>query len=200
MLSMHSEQSVRIFEVLEPLNLTREVLEGIRTHPWKIGEQASTHEGNVVKYSDRIAYLAHDAQDAMRAGILEPSDFPDEVVKVFGEPGRDWVATMVQAVIDESYRQNEITMEPAKLEVMHILRAFMFETVYLRSDAENQRLRATQVVRDLVNFYLENPERVPETYRHDESDELTQEIDFVAGMTDRYAIRAHDDLFRPRLF
>lgn len=197
---LHSDQSVRIFEVLEPLNLTFEVLEGIRTHSWKIGERAGTHEGDVVKYSDRIAYLAHDAQDAMRAGVVTPEDFPDSVVKAFGEPGSAWVSTMVQAVIDESYRQNEITMEPAMLEQMHILRAFMFENVYLRAEAENQRLRATQVVRDLVNFYLEHPERVPETYRHDESDDLTQVIDFVAGMTDRYAIRAHDELFRPRLF
>ena len=196
----HSDQSVRIFEVLEPLNLTFEVLEGIRTHPWKVGEQASTHEGNVVKYSDRIAYLAHDAQDAMRAGVLTPGDFPDSVVKAFGEPGSVWVSRMVQAVIDESYRQNEITMEPAMLEEMHILRAFMFENVYLRAEAETQRQRATQIVRDLVTHHLEFPEEVPSTYRHDEADELIQVIDFVAGMTDRYAIRAHDELFRPRLF
>lgn len=196
----HSEQSVRIFEVLEPLNLTFEVLEGIRTHPWKVGEQASTHEGNVVKFSDRIAYLAHDAQDALRAGVLVPSDFPDDVVRAFGEPGSEWVSTMVQAVIDESYRQNTISMEPAMLEVMHVLRSFMFENVYLRPQAETQRLRATQIVRDLVTYYLEHPVQVPETYRHDEADELIQVIDFVAGMTDRYAIRTHDELFRPRLF
>ncbi|MGI9642914.1 MAG: HD domain-containing protein, partial [Acidimicrobiia bacterium] len=83
----HSDQSVRIFEVLEPLNLTVEVLEGIRTHPWKIGERAGTHEGNIVKYSDRIAYLAHYAQDAMRAGVLDDSSFPADVVAAFGTPG-----------------------------------------------------------------------------------------------------------------
>jgi len=196
----HSDQSVRIFEVLEPLNLTVEVLEGIRTHPWKVGERAGTHEGNIVKYSDRIAYLAHDAQDAMRAGVLDESSFPADVVAAFGTPGREWVATMVQSVIDESYRQNEITMEPAMLEAMHTLRAFMFERVYLRPEAESQRLRATQIVRDLVTYYLEHPDEVPATYRHDEADELTQVIDYVAGMTDRYAIRTHDELFRPRLF
>ena len=196
----HSDQSVRIFEVLEPLNLTVEVLEGIRTHPWKVGERAGTHEGNIVKYSDRIAYLAHDAQDALRAGVLDESSFPADVVAAFGTPGREWVATMVQSVIDESYRQNEITMEPALLEAMHTLRAFMFERVYLRPEAESQRLRATQIVRDLVTYYLEHPDEVPETYRHDKADELTQVIDYVAGMTDRYAIRTHDELFRPRLF
>ena len=196
----HSDQSVRIFEVLEPLNLTFEVLDGIRTHPWKVGERAGTHEGNVVKYADRIAYLAHDAQDALRAGILTEESFPRTVVSAFGAPGREWVTTMVQSVIDESNRQNEITMEPSMLEAMHPLRAFMIEHVYLRPEAERQRLRATQIVRDLVTYYLEHPDEVPETYRHDEADELTQVIDYVAGMTDRYAIRTHDELFRPRLF
>jgi dGTPase len=76
----------------------------------------------------------------------------------------------------------------------------MFERVYLREAAESQRLRARQVVRDLVTWYLEHPEGLPESYRHDEADELTQVIDYVAGMTDRFALATHDDLFRPRLF
>jgi len=196
----HADQSVRIFEVLEPLNLTGEVLDGIRTHTWKIGESAGTHEGDIVKFADRIAYLAHDAQDAIRAGVLEPTAFPSGVLRSLGEPGRDWVATMVQSVIDESYRTDTITMEPELLAEMHALRSFMFERVYLRQEAEAQRRRAAQVVRDLVTYYLEHPEGLPDSYRHDEADELTQVIDFVAGMTDRYAIRTHDELFRPRLF
>jgi dGTPase len=196
----HSEQSVRIFEVLEPLNLTFEVLEGIRTHPWKVEERATTHEGNIVRYSDRIAYLAHDALDALRAGILVPSEFPDDVLQAFGEPGREWIQAMVQSVIDESYRQNKIAMEPSMLEAMLTLRSYMFENVYLRASAETQRKRAQQIIRDLVTYYLEHGDEVPTSYRHDESDDLTQVIDYVAGMTDRYAIRMHDELFRPKLF
>jgi dGTPase len=196
----HSEQSVRIFEVLEPLNLTYEVLDGIRTHPWKVEQRAVTHEGDIVRYADRIAYLAHDALDAVRAGILDPSEFPAEVLLAFGEPGRDWIEAMVQSVIDESYRQNEIAMEPSMLEAMLTLRSYMFENVYLRSSAETQRRRARQIVRDLVTYYLEHHDEIPETYRHDEADDLTQVIDYVAGMTDRYAIRTHDELFRPKLF
>ena len=196
----HSDQSVRIFEVLEPLNLTFEVLDGIRTHPWRVGESASTHEGNIVKFADRIAYLAHDAEDAIRADVLDPSSFPSEVTAMFGEPGRGWVSTMIQAVVEESLRLGEITMEPSMLETMHDLRAFMFDRVYLRAAAETQRQRATQIVRELVEYYLEHLDEVPATYRHDEADELTQVIDYVAGMTDRFAIRTHDDLFRPRLF
>jgi dGTPase len=197
---LHADQSVRIFEVLEPLNLTEEVLEGIRTHSWKIKEQATTHEGSIVRFSDRIGYLAHDALDAVRAGILDPTEFPPDVLRAFGEPGREWIQTMVQSVIDESYRQNTIAMEPGMLEAMHTLRDYMFEHVYLRASAETQRRRAQQIVRDLVTYYLEHADEIPETYRHDESDDLTQVIDYVAGMTDRYAIRTHDDLFRPRLF
>jgi dGTPase len=196
----HSDQSVRIFEVLEPLNLTVEVLDGIRAHPWKVEEQAGTHEGNIVRFSDRIAYLAHDAQDALRAGILDASAFPDEVLRAFGEPGREWIQTMVQSVIDESYRQNTIAMEPSMLEAMLTLRSYMFEHVYLRASAETQRKRAQQIIRDLVTYYLEHVAELPTTYRHVEADDLTQVIDYVAGMTDRYAIRTHDELFRPSLF
>ncbi|MDA2979090.1 MAG: HD domain-containing protein [Actinomycetota bacterium] len=196
----HSEQSVRIFEILEPLNLTPEVLSGIRTHPWKVGERATSHEGDVVKYADRIAYLAHDALDAIRAGVLDVSAIPPDVIAAFGEPGREWVASMIQAVIDESYKQSKIVMESTKLEAMHELRAFMFENVYLRPEVENQQRRAKEIVRDLVSFYLENLGQLPQSYQHPEADDLTQVVDFVAGMTDRYAIRTHDELFRPRLF
>ena len=196
----HSEQSVRIFEVLEPLNLTPEVLSGIRTHPWKVQQQATTHEGEVVKYADRIAYLAHDALDAMRAGVLDVADLPTSALAAFGEPGRQWVASMITAVIDESYRQSQIVMEPTRLEAMHELRAFMFERVYLRPEIANQQRRAKEIVRDLVTYYLEHMNELPASYQHPESDDLTQVIDFVAGMTDRYAIRTHDELFRPSLF
>jgi dGTPase len=196
----HSDQSVRIFEVLEPLNLTWEVLDGIRAHPWKVEDEAATHEGNIVRFADRIAYLAHDVQDAIRADVLQPDDLPRTVLGSFGEPGSEWVDVMVQSVIDESYRRDEITMEPNVLSAMHTLREFMFERVYLRPEAESQRRRALQIVSELVRYYLERPDAVPSTYRHEEADDLTQVIDFVAGMTDRYAIRTHDTLFRPRLF
>lgn len=190
----HSDQSVRIFEVLEPLNLTWEVLDGIRAHPWKVEDEAATHEGNVVRFADRIAYLAHDIQDAIRADVLQPDDLPRTVLGTFGEPGRKWVDVMVQSVIDESYRRDRITMEPDVLNAMHTLREFMFERVYLRPEAESQRRRALQIVSELVRYYLEYPDAVPSTYRHEEADDLTQVIDFVAGMTDRYAIRIHDTL------
>ncbi|HHC09372.1 MAG TPA: HD domain-containing protein [Actinobacteria bacterium] len=197
---LHSAQSVRIFEALEPLNLTWEVLDGIRAHSWRIEEPPATPEGAVIRYADRIAYLAHDALDALRAGVLRREDLPAEAIETFGEPGRDWVASMIEAVVVESHRTGRIEMDPGRLEVMHRLRAFMFDHVYLRADAAPRRRRAREIVRDLVSYYLDHPDEIPETYRHDDADLLTQVVDYVAGMTDRFAIRRHDERFRPRLF
>ncbi len=107
---------------------------------------------------------------------------------------------MIGSVIDESMRTGEISMEATRLEVMHRLRSFMFDRVYLRSAMEPQRQRAMAIVRKLVDYYLTHPASIPDSYRHDEADTITQVIDYVAGMTDRFAIRTHDELFRPRLF
>jgi len=196
----HSNQSVRIFEVLEPLNLTAEVLDGIRAHPWKVEVPAGTPEGGIVRFADRIAYLAHDALDAIRAGVLRPADFQPAVLETLGVPGSDWINTMITSVITTSLERDEISMDEDTLAVMLELRDFMFERVYLRAEVEPQRRRAREIVRNLVEYYVAHPTDMPESYRHDDADTLTQVIDFVAGMTDRYAISRHDNLFRPQLF
>jgi dGTPase len=196
----HSDQSVRIFEVLEPLNLTAEVLDGIRAHPWKVEMPARTPEGGIVRFADRIAYLAHDALDAIRAGVLGPADFPPGILETFGVPGSDWINTMITAVITTSMERNKIAMDEHTLAVMLELRDFMFERVYLRAEVEPQRRRAREIVRNLVEYYVTHPAEIPDTYRHDDAETLTQVVDFVAGMTDRYAISRHDNLFRPQLF
>jgi len=196
----HSDQSVRIFEVLEPLNLSAEILDGIRAHPWKVEAPARTPEGGIVRFADRIAYLAHDALDAIRAGILKPTDFPPDILGTFGVPGSDWINTMIVAVITTSMQCDEIAMDEHTLAVMLELRDFMFERVYLRAEVEPQRRRAREIVRNLVEYYAAHPAEIPDTYRHDDAETLTQVVDFVAGMTDRYAISRHDELFRPQLF
>jgi dGTPase len=196
----HSDQSVRIFEVLEPLNLTWEVIDGIQRHPWKVEQGPSTHEGAIVRFADRIAYLAHDAEDALRAGVLRRQDLPEEALAAFGEPGRQWIGSMITSVVDESMRTGRIAMESSRLQVMHRLRAFMFERVYIRPEVEPQRRRAMEIVRNLVEYYCEHANEIPESYRHPEAEPLTQVIDYVAGMTDRFAIRTHDRIFRPKLF
>jgi dGTPase len=186
---MHSDQSVRIFERLEPLNLTFEVLDGIRAHPWKVEQPPQTSEGMIVRYADRIAYLAHDALDAIRAEVLAPDEFPAAALRTLGEPGPEWITAMIDSVVGESMRADTIRMSPQTLDVMQELRDFMFERVYLREEMETQRLRAKEIVRGLVRHYLDHPREIPDTYRHTEADIHTQVLDYVAGMTDRFAIR-----------
>jgi dGTPase len=156
-----------------------------------------TPEGHLCRFADRIAYLTHDALDALRAGVVEGDHLPASAVATFGEPGSDWIATMIRAVVDESLRTGRVGMAPETLAVMHELRDFMFERVYLRPGSEHQRRWAVGIIRDLVDHYLDNPDDIPESYRHGDAATCTRVIDYVSGMTDRFAIRDHDRLFRP---
>ena len=197
---LHSEQGVRIFEILEPQNLTWEVLDGIRAHSWKIEDGPSTPEGWVCRFADRIAYLAHDVEDAMRAGVIGYEDIPEEAIARFGEPGRQWIGSMIDAVVNESLITGKVTMRASALAAMLDLREFMFERVYLRPEVEDERRKATGIVRDLVDYFASHPDKMPESYVRNDADHLTSVLDYVSGMTDRYAIRMHDELYRPRLF
>ena len=133
----------------------------------------------------------------MRAGILTQEALPAEALEIFGTPGREWVHTMIHAVIRESLSSGEVAMEPRILEGMHSYREFMFENVYLRPEAKRQAEQAVRILRDLVDYYLEHPDEMPESYRQRDEPLVTQVIDVVAGMTDRYAMRVHDRIFRP---
>jgi dGTPase len=196
---LHSQQGLRIFQVLEPINLTWEVLDGIRAHSWKIEPPPATAEGMVCRFADRIAYLTHDVLDAMRGGIIAEADLPATAVARFGEPGSPWIAAMIEAVIDESVATGSVAMEPACLEVMNELREFMFERVYLRPETEGHKRRVFTVIHALVDHFLGYPDQIPDTYRNPESDDLAQVIDYVAGMTDRYALRLYETLFRTEM-
>jgi len=195
----HAAQSVRIWEVLEDANLTWEVRDGIRAHSWKIEPPPSTAEAFCVRFADRIAYLAHDALDALRAGVLSSDAFPPSVTERFGEPGREWISAMINAVIEESLRTGAVRMDNATLEVMNELRDFMFARVYENPDQLRQQKRAIAVIRDLMDWHLEHPEDIPDTFRQDEAGPQTQAADYIAGMTDRFALATHDRLFRPSL-
>jgi len=195
----HAAQSVRIWEVLEDANLTWEVRDGIRAHSWKVAPPPSTAEAFCVRFADRIAYLAHDALDALRAGVLSPEAFPSSVIDRFGEPGREWISAMINAVIEESLRTGAVRMDDTTLEVMNELRDFMFARVYENPDQLRQQKRAIAVIRDLMDWHLEHPEEIPDTYRQDEAGPQTQAADYIAGMTDRFALATHDRLFRPSL-
>ena len=197
---LHSQQGVRIFEVLEPQNLTWEVLDGIRAHSWKIADAPATPEGLVCRFADRIAYLAHDVEDAMRARVIGYEDIPQQAVARFGEPGRQWIGSMIDAVVNESLSRGRVAMKDDALAPMLELREFMFERVYLRPEVEDERRKAIGIVQDLVDYFLAKPDDLPESYTREDTDHLTSVIDYVSGMTDRYAIRMHDELYRPRMF
>jgi dGTPase len=194
---LHSAQSVRVFRILEPLNLTSEVLDGIKAHTWKIEPPPNTPEGYLCRYADRIAYLTHDVEDALRAGVLSHGDIPRSSLAMFGAPGDEWISTMINAVVDESMEQGRVVMRPEVQEEMNEFRDFMFEHVYLREEAQPQQHRAIAVIRDLVDYFIQYPDEIRDTYRHDDTTTVGQAIDYVSGMTDRYALHMHDRLFRP---
>jgi dGTPase len=193
----HAIHGVRVVEVLEPLNLTWEVRDGIRQSSWRNDPPPSTAEGWVCRFADRIAYLAHDAQDAVRAGVMEPDDVPAHLLERFGAPGRDWIDTMVRRVIDASVAHGRVTMDPEELGAMHELRAWMFDHVYLRPEAIAHAGRAIRVIRDLVEWFAARPTLVPPAYRLPDSSATQAAVDYVAGMSDKFAMRLHDERFRP---
>lgn len=197
---LHSEQGVRVLSVLEPLNLSWEVLDGIRAHSWKIEPPPSTPEGQLCRFADRIAYLTHDVSDAIRAEVITFADLPLSAVRRFGDSSRQWIGSMIEAVIDSSVAAGRVTMDEDTLDIMHELRDFMFTRVYLRPEADPQKDRAIQIIRDLVEWFRHHPDDVPRSYRTQGSSDIQNAIDYVSGMTDRFAVTTHDTLFRPRLF
>ncbi len=196
---LHSEHGVRTLELLEPQNLTAEVLDGVRAHSWKVDPPPATLEGWVCRYADRIAYLTHDVADALRAGILEYHEIPTPALARFGATSREWIDTMVTAVIEASYTAGEVTIAPDLMQVMDELRDFMFDRVYLRPEFEGQKQKAISVIEDLVVHFSNNPGEVPDSFTTPTADGLHRAIDYVAGMTDRFALTTHDRLFRPTL-
>ena len=191
---VHSDHSVRVLSVLEPLNLTWEVLDGIRAHPWRVAVPPATPEGALCRFADRIAYLSHDLIDAMRADLIRYRDLPFRAQALLGDRHGRWVTAMVHAVVDRSAVAGAVEMDPDVAEAMGELRSFMFERVYLRAEGKPHRLHAIKVVQDLVRHYEAHPAEVPAT-AHDGRTALERAVDYVAGMTDRFAFRAHSERY-----
>ena len=182
----HSENSVKIFSKIENLNLSVETIDGIEKHPWRYTEKPSTQEGMICRFADRIAYLSHDVEDALRANVIKISDIPNKITKELGTPGKQWINSLISGIFKAS-NSNELIMDSEIAEIMNELREFMFENVYLREETNDQRNECKNIVQTLVQFFIENKNELPKNYIQSE-DDIENSIDYVAGMTDRFAI------------
>ena len=182
----HSENSVKIFSKIENLNLSVETIDGIEKHPWRYTEKPSTQEGMICRFADRIAYLSHDVEDALRANVIKISDVPNKITKELGTPGKQWINSLISGIFKAS-NSNELVMDSEIGEIMNELREFMFENVYLRKETNDQRKECKNIVQTLVEYFMENKNELPKNYIQSE-DDIENSIDYVAGMTDRFAI------------
>ena len=196
----HNLQSLRVVEKLENgtgLNLTWEVRDGIQHH--KKSGKPSTLEGWVVSISDRIAYINHDIDDAVRAQVISPDDLPRECVEALGDSHGKRINSMILDVVETSYFQPFVRMTPQMEAEFERLRAFMFERVYFNANAKREEGKAKHVVRTLFKYYLEHMDQLPPEFLANVPEDGPERVaaDWIACMTDRYAINQYKRLFVP---
>ena len=193
----HNVHSLRVVDVLERdgrgLNLTEQVRDGILNHTGS-GEPA-TLEGQIVKLVDRVAYINHDIDDALRAGVLDPADLPAAEIELLGPTGSKRIDTLVGDIVARSARANAIEQSEEIGGAMLRLRRFMFERVYLGPAARSEHERVHRTLRGLFEYYLDHPEEVPEW--EPGAAECQRVADYIAGMTDRYCIAKFTELTIP---
>jgi dGTPase len=190
----HNEHSLRTVDEIENINLTEQVRDGILNHT---GPQApATLEGRILKLVDRIAYINHDIDDAIRAGVLRFDQLPRAEIELLGSTGSDRIETLVVDLLDRSEDAGDIAQGEEVGGAMLRLREFMFERVYLGPGAQRQKPRIERMMRALFDHYTEHP---PPPLTADASDEQ-RVVDWLAGMTDRFAIRSFEDLSLPQGF
>jgi dGTPase len=170
--------------VLTGLNLCAETRDGIRNHSWS-RPAAGTVEGEIVSWADRIAYCAHDLEDAVHSGIVAVADLPDEVVEVCGRTRREQLRTFVHAVVRAIAEHGEVGMPADEAAALAGLRAFNYERIYVRPDSLAQSRAVVEVLRALVEHYTAHPELLPDPELVEDS--VRSAVSYVAGMTDRYA-------------
>lgn len=202
----HNVQSLRVVEVLEStpnrkgMNLTYEVKDGILNHTGSL--PSATLEGQIVKISDRIAYINHDIDDAVRSGVISLSDLPKEPIELFGLGHRERIDCMVSNVVSFSDDKPFVSMDPLHKTQLDILREYMFDHVYRsqRVKKEEDLAKVEVVISSLYQYFLKHPEKLPQDLLAlAEEDGVTVAVkDYIAGMTDRYALNLYGDLFVPR--
>jgi dGTPase len=203
----HYEQSLRIVDELERdgagLNLTEQVRDGISRHSSR-APLPQTVEGRIVRVIDRVAYINHDIDDAVRAGLLREQDLPEEPIAVLGSSGSERIDALVHDMVEHSSRAGEIVQGPQAGPAMAALRDFMFEQVYLGPAVRAEHAKISSVVRRLFEHYVEHPEQLPQAVageRSGDGEEVARRVtDYLAGMTDRFCIRRYTELQVPQAF
>ncbi len=197
----HNEQSLRVVDLLEKdgagLNLTHEVRLGILGHTGSYWPE--TMEGKIVRRSDQIAYVNHDIDDAVRAGILQNSDIPKAISSVLGNDHSTRINTLVTDIIRTSREAGEVCLSPAVETALKDLRSFMFERVYRNPVAKGEESKAKDMLCRLFEYYVRNPEALPPDFQPQLSfDGMERTVcDYVAGMTDNYAVDKYTEIFIP---
>ena len=197
----HNEQSLRVVDKLERggtgLNLTYEVRMGILGHTGDFIPE--TLEGQIVRTSDRIAYINHDIDDAMRAGILTEADIPAQIAEILGHSHSQRINTLVENMIENTMLTGALGMQPDVAQAMDQLRTFMFARVYTNPVAKGEESKAKDMLCRLFEYYMKNPERLPPDFLPQLDFDGMERIvcDYIAGMTDRYAVYKYSELFIP---
>ena len=197
----HNEQSLRVVDKLERdgagLNLTYEVRMGILGHTGEFIPE--TLEGQIVRTSDRIAYINHDIDDAMRAGILTEDDIPPEIAEILGHSHSQRINTLVENMIENTMLTGTLGMRPDVAHAMDQLRTFMFTRVYTNPVAKGEESKAKDMLCRLFEYYMKNPEKLPADFLPQLDFDGMERIvcDYIAGMTDRYAVYKYSELFIP---
>jgi len=201
---LHNEQSLRVIERIEKegagLNLTDEVKDGILRHTGKT--LPYTMEGRIIRIADRIAYMNHDVDDAIRAGILRETDIPEEITCALGSRLSERINSLIRDLIDESSRKGEISLSPQIAFVFETFRDFMNNSVYRNPRAKGEEVKVLGIMDGIFQFYVKNPDKLPEDYRRiSAKDGLKQAVcDYVSGMTDKYAINQYGQIYVPKGF
>lgn len=202
----HSEQSVRVVESLEKdgegLNLSWEVLDGMRNH--SIRSNPATLEGKIVRLSDKIAYINHDIDDSIRGNVITEEDLPAVCTDILGHSFRERVNTMILDIVKNSEGKNDICMSDDIYQAMFGLRAFMFENVYTDPETKKEEAKIEHIIEPLYDYYLDHTDLLPRYSQiriHAGEETREQAVcDYIAGMTDHFAIETYKEIFIPKFW
>ena len=196
----HNEQSLRMVERIENdgkgMNLTYEVRDGILHHTGS--ESASTLEGVIVAYADRIAYINHDIDDAVRGGVIKAGDIPKRFTKLFGDTHGERISSMIYDIISASYGKNTVTQSAEFADGTNELRQFMFDNVYTSPLAKAEEKKAIKMIEYLYLYYLDHESELPEQFIYDDDPIERRVCDYISTMSDQYAVRQFEELTVPR--